>query len=112
MRLSTARRACAWPKRTPYDLAILDVMLPGMDGVTLTKKLRETGFSSPIMMLTAKDLVGDKVKGLDKVLSIDAKKLATLKVRDNVKIKAKDNKVMMIKTIKEHKDKKPEGKKA
>ena len=52
-------------EENPYDLAILDVMLPGMDGVTLTGKLRAKGFASPIMMLTAKDQVGDKVKGLD-----------------------------------------------
>lgn len=52
-------------EENPYDLAILDVMLPGMDGVTLTSRLRAKGFAAPIMMLTAKDLVGDKVKGLD-----------------------------------------------
>ena len=67
--------------------------------------------------ITAIDAVANTItvkdeKGLDKTLTIDAKKLATLKVGDNVKIKAKDNKVMMIKTIKEHKGKKPEAKKA
>ena len=67
--------------------------------------------------ITAIDAVANTItvkdeKGMDKVLGIDAKKLATLKVGDNVKIKAKDNKVMMIKTIKEHKTKKPEAKKA
>ena len=49
----------------PYDLVILDIMLPGMDGLALCGKLRADGFAAPIMMLTAKDLVEDKVKGLD-----------------------------------------------
>ncbi len=52
-------------EENPYDLLILDIMLPGMDGVELCKKLRAGGFLNPIMMLTAKDLVEDKVKGLD-----------------------------------------------
>ena len=52
-------------EENPYDLVILDIMLPGMDGLTLCAKLRAKGFTSPIMMLTAKDLVEDKVKGLD-----------------------------------------------
>ena len=49
----------------PYDLLILDLMLPGLDGLSLCAKLREDGFSKPILMLTAKDRVEDKVKGLD-----------------------------------------------
>jgi DNA-binding response OmpR family regulator len=52
-------------EENPYDLAILDIMLPGMDGLALCAALRGRGFSKPIMMLTAKDLVEDKVKGLD-----------------------------------------------
>ena len=48
----------------PYDLLILDLMLPGLDGLSLCAKLREDGFSKPILMLTAKDRVEDKVKGL------------------------------------------------
>ena len=49
----------------PYDLVILDVMLPGMNGIELCASLRGQGFSSPIIMLTARDQVEDKVKGLD-----------------------------------------------
>jgi len=48
-----------------YDLIILDLMLPKMDGLTLCRKLRKEGKHTPIIMLTAKDTVKDKVKGLD-----------------------------------------------
>ncbi|MBF0512034.1 MAG: response regulator transcription factor [Candidatus Omnitrophica bacterium] len=48
-----------------YDAIILDLMLPKMDGLTLCKTLRKEGNQTPIIMLTAKDTVKDKVKGLD-----------------------------------------------
>lgn len=48
-----------------YDLIILDLMLPGMDGLTLCKKLRHQGNHTPILILTAKDLTETKVEGLD-----------------------------------------------
>jgi DNA-binding response OmpR family regulator len=47
------------------DLLILDWMLPGMSGVDLCRRLRATGMLSPIIMLTAKDEVSDRVAGLD-----------------------------------------------
>jgi len=47
-----------------YDLIILDLMLPGMDGITLCKKLREEGKFTPVLMLTAKGELEDKVEGL------------------------------------------------
>ena len=47
-----------------FDLAILDVMLPQMDGVTMTSKLRERGDDLPVLMLTARDTVDDRVTGL------------------------------------------------
>ena len=50
---------------TPYDLIILDVMLPKKDGVTVCRELRDKKVSTPILMLTAKDSVEDKVTGLD-----------------------------------------------
>ncbi|AKU15828.1 response regulator transcription factor [Luteipulveratus mongoliensis] len=46
------------------DLAVLDVMLPDMDGFTVTRKLRGNGHEVPIVFLTARDSVDDKVKGL------------------------------------------------
>lgn len=48
-----------------YDLILLDVMLPGMDGVTLCQRLRQAGHQTPILMLTAKDQIQDRVRGLD-----------------------------------------------
>ena len=48
-----------------YDVIILDLMLPGMDGVAICRKLREAKNHTPILMLTAKGSVSDKVEGLD-----------------------------------------------
>jgi DNA-binding response OmpR family regulator len=48
-----------------YDLLILDLMLPGKDGIEICKSLRKEGIMTPILMLTAKDTVKDKVLGLD-----------------------------------------------
>ena len=48
-----------------YDLILLDVMLPGIDGWEVLSRYREGGGNSPVMMLTARDAVEDKVRGLD-----------------------------------------------
>jgi two-component system response regulator QseB len=48
-----------------YDLILLDLMLPKLDGITLCKRLRETDCIVPILMLTAKDTTTDKIIGLD-----------------------------------------------
>lgn len=48
-----------------YDVIILDVMLPKMDGFAVAGELRKNKIDTPILMLTAKDQVADKVKGLD-----------------------------------------------
>ena len=48
-----------------YDLAILDIMMPKMDGITVVKKLRQQGNNIPIIILTAKSEIDDKVLGLD-----------------------------------------------
>lgn len=47
----------------PYDLAILDVMLPGMDGFTLCQRLRESRNNLPVIMLTARDTLDDRLQG-------------------------------------------------
>jgi DNA-binding response OmpR family regulator len=48
-----------------YDLIILDVMLPYKDGITILKEIRTEKISTPVLMLTAKDTIADKVIGLD-----------------------------------------------
>ena len=48
-----------------YDALILDIMMPKMDGITVLKKLREQGNRTPILILTAKSEIDDKVEGLD-----------------------------------------------
>lgn len=50
---------------THYDLILLDIMLPLKDGISVCKELRQTLVHTPIIMLTAKDNVEDKIKGLD-----------------------------------------------
>ena len=49
----------------PYDLIILDIMLPGKDGFAVCQELRKKEFDVPILMLTARDDVRDKIYGLD-----------------------------------------------
>jgi two-component system, OmpR family, response regulator len=48
-----------------YDVVVLDVMLPGPDGVAVCRTLRETGRWCPVLMLTARDGVADRIRGLD-----------------------------------------------
>lgn len=48
-----------------YDAIVLDVMLPGGDGFTLCRRWREQGLTTPIMFLTARDEIGDRVQGLN-----------------------------------------------
>ena len=48
-----------------YDLLILDLMLPGIDGIRIAKVLRQNGHHVPILMLTARTTVSDRVEGLD-----------------------------------------------
>ena len=52
-------------KTNDYDVILLDLMLPKIDGITLCKRLKEESVASPVIMLTAKDTVKDKVRGLD-----------------------------------------------
>jgi heavy metal response regulator len=54
-----------WAAENEYDVIILDIMLPKKDGISVCRELRAKGIVTPIIMLTAKDTVEDKVKGLD-----------------------------------------------
>src|SRR3982751_5805518 len=49
----------------PYDAIVLDVMLPGLDGFETCRRLRGAGVWAPVLMLTARDAVEDRVAGLD-----------------------------------------------
>lgn len=49
----------------PYDLVVLDLMLPRLDGISLCEQLRRSGYSMPVLMLTARDTSTEKVLGLD-----------------------------------------------
>ena len=50
---------------SPVDLVVLDIMLPGMDGLEVLRALRREGDDTPVLMLTAKGDIDDKIKGLD-----------------------------------------------
>ena len=58
--------ATDWADSYPYDLVILDVILPGADGFAVCSALRASGFQEPILMLTALDDVNDRITGLDR----------------------------------------------
>ena len=66
--VDTARdgeEGCFLAKTNDYDLIVLDIMLPKMDGISLCRKMREEKINMPILMLTAMGAVKDKVTGLD-----------------------------------------------
>lgn len=50
---------------TPYDIALLDIMMPGRDGIAVLREYRKNGGKAPILILTARDAVEDRVVGLD-----------------------------------------------
>jgi len=57
-------RGLALASASPYDAAVVDLMLPGLDGLTLIQRLRERGVRTPIIILSAKASVDDRVRGL------------------------------------------------
>lgn len=63
--MDTGSDALGWAAAYPYDLVVLDLVLPGLDGLAVCRALRERGFRGPILMLTALDSVRDRVAGLD-----------------------------------------------
>lgn len=54
-----------WALNFPYDVIVLDIMLPGKDGLTVCRDLRDRRITAPVLMLTARDTVDDRVAGLD-----------------------------------------------
>jgi len=57
--------ALQWPAVAEFDVIILDVMLPALGGIEVCRRLRERGLRTPVLMLTARDAVEDRVAGLD-----------------------------------------------
>src|SRR3954454_18353134 len=61
----TGEEGVAMATATPYDAIVLDVMLPGIDGFEACRRMRGAGVWSPVLMLTARGALGDRVAGLD-----------------------------------------------
>lgn len=59
------KAAWDWVEALEYDLIVLDVTLPKLDGVSFCRRLRDRNSSLPVLMLTARDTVADKITGLD-----------------------------------------------
>ena len=59
------REGLWYAENHPYDVIVLDLMLPGMGGLELLKKLRTSGNTTPVLVLTARDAIADRVAGLD-----------------------------------------------
>jgi len=62
---TSGENALDWMRLHAFDAVILDVMLPGMDGFAVCRQLRTRGLRTPILMLTARDAIDDRVTGLD-----------------------------------------------
>jgi DNA-binding response OmpR family regulator len=62
---SDGEEAVHWPSVAEFDVIILDVMLPVIDGIAVCRTLRQQGLRTPILMLTARDAIEDRVRGLD-----------------------------------------------
>lgn len=62
---TTGPEALTWVATYPYDLVVLDVVLPGLDGFAVCARLRASGVGCPVLMLTSRDEVEDRVSGLD-----------------------------------------------
>jgi len=62
---ASGREGLSLAVSSPFDVIVLDVMLPGIDGFEVARQLRARGNHTPILMLTALDATGDVVKGLD-----------------------------------------------
>lgn len=61
----TGREALHWADAAVYDLIVLDILLPELDGLSVCRELRQRGNQTPILILTARDSIDDRVAGLD-----------------------------------------------
>jgi DNA-binding response OmpR family regulator len=61
----TGPEALQWTDKADYDAIVLDIMLPGLDGLTVCREMRKRGTVAAVLMLTARDTVDDRVAGLD-----------------------------------------------
>jgi heavy metal response regulator len=61
----TGKEALEWAEAATYDLVLLDILLPELDGISVCRELRQRGDRTPVLMLTARDTVDDRVAGLD-----------------------------------------------
>jgi two-component system OmpR family response regulator len=62
---ANGEEALAWVDISTYDAIVLDIMLPGIDGLEVCRRLRRQRKQTPILLLTARDAVADRVAGLD-----------------------------------------------
>ena len=60
----TGEDGFAYLRQTPYDASIVDIMLPGMDGLAMVQRVREEDIETPIIILSAKRSVEDRIKGI------------------------------------------------
>jgi DNA-binding response OmpR family regulator len=63
--VGSAERALEVSRQESFDVAIIDIGLPGMNGLALTQRLRKDGHAMPVLILTARDALHDRVQGLD-----------------------------------------------
>jgi DNA-binding response OmpR family regulator len=61
----TGPEALSWAQKADYDAIILDILLPGLDGLAVCRQIRESGAQVAVLMLSARDSVDDRVAGLD-----------------------------------------------
>jgi DNA-binding response OmpR family regulator len=64
--VGSAERALEVTQKDAFDIAVIDIGLPAMDGLALTQALRDQGHTMPVLILTARDALQDRVQGLDK----------------------------------------------
>ncbi len=62
--VKTGEDGYAYLRQTAYDAAVVDIMLPGMDGLTMVQRVREEDVETPIIILSAKRSVEDRIKGI------------------------------------------------